>query len=83
MVLLYTHTLKERKKIMLGKIFKGFGAVALMMGIMVAAGSAGDCDGACGPGNDLATMLMLAGTGVILMLGGAFCILAGTQFDAE
>lgn len=83
-MLLYTHTLKERAKKMntLGKIFKGFGVVSIFMGLIVAAGSAGDCDGACMEmANTLPEMLMIAGIGIILMLGGAFCILAGTDMD--
>jgi hypothetical protein len=55
-----------------------FGATAIVLGIMMAAGSAGDCDGKCmEQANDLATMLVLAGTGVVFMLAGAFFILVG------
>ena len=55
-----------------------FGATAIVLGIMMAAGSAGDCDGKCmEQANDLATMLVLAGTGLVFMLAGAFFILVG------
>ena len=43
---------------MFKKISTGFGAVAIVLGIMMAAGSAGDCDGKCmEQANDLVTML--------------------------
>jgi len=69
---------------MLGRVFQGFGAISLVMGIMVAAGSAGDCDGKCMEyANTLPEMLLIAGIGLILMLGGAFCIMAGTAIRSE
>lgn len=55
-----------------------FGATAIFLGLIVAAGSAGDCDGKCmEQANDLATMLMIAGTGLVLMIAGAFFVLVG------
>jgi len=55
-----------------------FGAIAICVGLMMAAGSAGDCDGKCmEQANDLATMLLLAGTGVVFMLAGAFFVMVG------
>ena len=63
---------------MFRKIATGFGALAFIVGIMMAAGSAGDCDGKCmEQANDLATMLVLAGTGIVFMLSGVFFILVG------
>jgi hypothetical protein len=56
-----------------------FGAVALTVGLMAMAGSAGDCDGACGPGNDLATMLIVAGYGFVAFVGGAACLFAAQK----
>ena len=54
------------------------GAVFFMAGILMAAGSAGDCDGKCmEQANDLATMLVLAGTGIVFMLSGMFFMLVG------
>lgn len=43
-----------------------FGGLALM------AGSAGDCDGSCGPGNDLVTMMKIAGAGLVMFISGAY-----------
>jgi hypothetical protein len=63
---------------MLSKFYTVFGSVAVFLGIIVTMGAAGDCDGKCmDQANDTATMIMLAVTGLIMMLGGAFAILAG------
>ena len=62
---------------MFKKIATGFGAVAIALGIMMMAGSAGDCDGHCMPGNDIPTMLMIAGTGLVLMISGVFFVMVG------
>jgi len=54
------------------------GAFFFIAGILMAAGSAGDCDGKCmEQANDLATMLVLAATGIVFMLGGVFFIMVG------
>jgi len=57
-----------------------FGGTVIFLGLLVAAGSAGDCDGKCmEQANDLATMLMVAGTGLVMMVAGAFFVLVGSQ----
>ncbi len=43
------------------------------------AGSGGDCDGKCGPGNDIATMLQIAGMGLALFITGTIIALRGQQ----
>ena len=54
------------------------GAFFFIAGILMAAGSAGDCDGKCmEQANDLATMLVLAATGMVFMLGGVFFMMVG------
>ena len=56
------------------------GAVFFIAGLLMAAGSAGDCDGKCmEQANDLATMLVLAGTGIVFMLSGVFFMLVGAN----
>ena len=63
---------------MFKKISTGFGALAFFVGLMMAAGSAGDCDGKCmEQANDLTTMLILAGTGLVFMAAGAFFVMVG------
>jgi len=52
------------------------GTTLFFAGIVVAAGSAGDCDGACMEyANDLGTMLMVAGVGLAMMIAGALTLL--------
>ena len=54
------------------------GAFFFIAGLLIAAGSAGDCDGKCmEQANDLATMVVLAATGIVFMLSGVFFILVG------
>ena len=54
------------------------GAFFFIAGLLMAAGSAGDCDGKCmEQANDLATMLVLAATGMVFMLSGVFFVMVG------
>jgi len=51
------------------------GFTLIVVGMMVAAGSANDCDGACmEQANDTLTMLMVAGAGLFAMLVGALAV---------
>jgi hypothetical protein len=51
---------------------KSFGILLIIVGAMVAAGSANDCDGACmEQANDIGTMLLVAAGGILTMLVGA------------
>jgi hypothetical protein len=51
------------------------GAILIFGGIIVAAGSAGDCDGKCMEyANSLGDMLMIAAAGVGMMLVGFFLV---------
>ena len=57
-----------------------FGAIALAVGLMAIAGSANDCDGKCMEyANDLPTMLMVVGYGLISMLGGGACLYTASK----
>jgi len=54
------------------------GAFFFIAGLLIAAGSAGDCDGKCmEQANDLATMITLAATGIVFMLSGVFFVMVG------
>ena len=65
---------------MFKKISTYFGVTAIFVGLMMAAGSAGDCDGKCmEQANDLTTMLLLAGTGILFMFAGAFFVMVGNS----
>ena len=46
------------------------------------AGSAGDCDGKCGPGNTLMEMLMYAGIGLSFFVCGAAILISNHKVDA-
>jgi len=51
------------------------GFILIAVGMMVAAGSAGDCDGKCMEyANSLGDMLMIAAAGVGMMLVGFFLV---------
>jgi len=53
------------------------GSILLIVGLMIAAGSAGDCDGKCmEQANDLGTMLMVAGAGLAMMIVGTITLLS-------
>jgi len=51
----------------------------MMAGLVLMAGSAGDCDGACGPGNTIGEMLMYAGAGLTMFATGALMAITGEQ----
>ena len=51
--------------------FNTVAAILLMVGIVMMAGSAGDCDGRCAPGNTISEMLMLSGIGLSFFITGA------------
>ena len=51
------------------------GFILIVVGMMVAAGSAGDCDGACmDQANTISEMLMVAAAGLFTMLVGGLTI---------
>ena len=51
------------------------GFILIVVGMMVAAGSANDCDGACmDQANSLGEMLMVAAAGLFAMLVGALTV---------
>lgn len=59
-----------------------FGIILVALGIIVAAGSAGDCDGKCMEyANDLGTMVFLAISGLVSMALGAILIIQGERFN--
>jgi len=58
-----------------------FGACAVAVGLIAIAGSANDCDGKCMEyANDLPTMLMVIGYGLISIIGGGACLFAANKF---
>jgi hypothetical protein len=56
------------------------GFILIVVGMMVAAGSANDCDGACmEQANDLGTMLIVAAAGLFAMLVGALAVISAER----
>ena len=56
------------------------GFTLIVVGMMVAAGSANDCDGRCmEQANDTLTMLMVAGAGLFAMLVGALAVISAER----
>lgn len=59
---------------------KAIGFILIVVGMMVAAGSANDCDGACmEQANDLLTTLMVASAGLFAMIVGVLSILSADR----
>jgi hypothetical protein len=51
------------------------GAILIFGGLVVAAGSAGDCDGKCMEyANSLSTMLMIAAAGMAMVAAGFYLV---------
>jgi hypothetical protein len=59
------------------KTYLGF--FFIIAGIIMMAGSAGDCDGACGPGNTIGEMLMIAFMGLCLFGTGAWIAISSEK----
>ena len=56
-------------------IIKGVAIFAIFMGLMMIAGSANDCDGACvEQANTLGEMLAVMAMGFFLMIAGGFVV---------
>ena len=51
----------------------------VFFGLAMMAGSAGDCDGACMPGNTLSEMLMIAGVGLAFFLTGGAILISNSR----
>tara|TARA_B100001996_G_C18174911_1_gene405904 strand:+ start:238 stop:441 length:204 start_codon:yes stop_codon:yes gene_type:complete len=57
------------------KVIEGLGAGLIILGLIAMAGSAGDCDGKCGPGNTISEMLTIVSVGLAMFGTGVFLIL--------
>ena len=56
-----------------------FGGILVVLGLMAVAGSGGDCDGKCGPGNDIGTMLFIVFWALVAFVMGAWMFIKGSQ----
>ena len=56
-----------------------FGGTLIALALMAMAGSAGVCDGKCGPGNDIGTMLFIVFWALVAFVMGAWMFIKGSQ----
>ena len=59
--------------------FNLMATILIFVGLVMMAGSAGDCDGKCGPGNSLTEMLMFAGIGLSFFVCGAAILISNSK----
>ena len=61
-------------------IFNGLATLLVILGIIMMAGSAGDCDGACvEQANTIGQMLMYAGVGLAFFITGSLILIRNTS----
>jgi len=56
-----------------------FGGTLIALSMMAMAGAGGDCDGKCGPGNDIGTMLFIVFWALVALGMGAWMFIKGSQ----
>mgnify|MGYP001172326866 FL=1 len=61
------------------KIFNTIATILIFIGIVIMAGSAGDCDGKCMPGNSIAEMMKLVGIGIAFTITGAVILISNSK----
>ena len=59
--------------------FNIIATILIFAGLVMMAGSAGDCDGKFGPGNTLMEMLMYAGIGLSFFVCGAAILMTNSK----
>ena len=59
--------------------FNLMATILMFVGLVMMAGSAGDCDGKCGPGNTLMEMLVYAGIGLSFFVCGAAILISNSK----
>ena len=67
---------------MIKNFFNLIATILIFGGLVMMAGSAGDCDGKCGPGNTLMELLMYAGIGLSFFVCGAAILISNHKEDA-
>ena len=58
-----------------------FGGTLIALSFMAMAGSAGDCDGKCGAGNDIGTMLFIVFWALVALGMGAWMFIKGSELN--
>jgi hypothetical protein len=62
---------------MFNKVMQTTAYILIVLGIIAMAGSGGDCDGKCGPGNCITEMLQIAAVGLAMLATGAVILIKG------
>jgi hypothetical protein len=61
-------------------MMRAIGFILIVVGMMVAAGSSNDCDGACmEQANSLGEMLMVAAAGILAMIVGVLAVVSAER----
>ena len=63
----------------MSKLFNSIATILIFIGIVIMAGSAGDCDGKCLPGNSIGEMMKLVGIGIAFTITGAMILISNSK----
>ena len=68
---------------MIKNFFNLIATILIFGGLVMMAGSAGDCDGKCGPGNSIEMMLVYAGRGLSFFVCGTAILMSNSTEDVN
>ena len=68
---------------MIKNFFNLIATILIFGGLVMMAGSAGDCDGKCAPGNTLMEMLMFAAIGLSFFVCGTAILISNSKEDVN
>ena len=71
----------KQKGHMIKNFFNLIATILIFVGLVMMAGSAGDCDGKCGPGNSIEMMLVYAGIGLSFFVCGTAILISNSKED--
>ena len=66
---------------MIKNFFNLIATILIFGGLVMMAGSAGDCDGKCGAGNSFEMMLVYAGVGLSFFVCGVAILISNSKED--
>tara|TARA_B100000614_G_scaffold122648_1_gene109844 strand:- start:18 stop:245 length:228 start_codon:yes stop_codon:yes gene_type:complete len=73
----------KQKGHMIKNFFNLIATILIFVGLVMMAGSAGDCDGKCGPGNSIEMMLVYAGIGLSFFVCGTAILISNSKEDVN
>ena len=71
----------KQKGHMIKNFFNLIATILIFGGLVMMAGSAGDCDGKCGAGNSIEMMLVYAGIGLSFFVCGTAILISNSKED--